>query len=159
MTMKKNKNTGLATPRSFLASMDIFENIPPTQLAELERRLVEKKFDKHESILLEGDPAEFVWFVKSGHVKTQTHAASGRCQTLCLVGAGKMFGSCCSLGKGSYVCQALAETDVTVVSCPMDDFISILSKNPTLATKLAVQLSHRLRHSMEIPRPPVQAFS
>ncbi len=148
-TMEKKREVRLTTPRSFLATMDIFEGLPASQLAELGRRLVEKKFAKHESILLEGDPAEFVWFVKSGHVKTQTHAASGRCQTLCLVGPGKMFGSCCSLGKGQYVCQALAESDVTVVSCPMDDFLSILSKNPALASKLAVQLSHRLRHSME----------
>src|SRR5579859_331914 len=100
MTMAKSpkakNNWGL------LASVEIFRQLPASELAGLEKRMVEKKFSKHDSIFLDGDRAEFAWFVKEGHIKAVTHASSGRCQALCMVGPGKMFGSCCSLGREDY---------------------------------------------------------
>ncbi|HVM31503.1 MAG TPA: Crp/Fnr family transcriptional regulator [bacterium] len=146
MTMTKPKaknNWGL------LASVEIFRKLPAAELAGLEKRMVEKKVPKHDSIFLDGDPAQFAWFVKEGHIKAITHASSGRCQALCMVGPGKMFGSCCSLGRGDYACQAIAETDATVVGLPLTDFLGLLGRYPALAAEVLAQVSQRLRHSKE----------
>ena len=139
-----------AATKSFLATMEIFKKVPLEALREIEKRMVERKYKRQESILLEGDPAENVWFVKEGHVKGMVHAASGRCQTLCMMGVGKMFGTCCVMGGGQYPCHAVAETDVTVVSLPMTDFNLFLRKYPQIGAALVAQISQRLHRSKDM---------
>jgi len=136
--------------KCFLATTEIFKKAPADILREMEKKMVERKYAKQESIFLEGDPAESVWFVKEGYVKAEVHAASGRCQTLCMVGATQMFGSCCSFGGGEYPCHTVAETDVTVVSLPMAEFLSLLSRVPEMSSALVAQLSKRLRESKDM---------
>lgn len=140
----------LAEPINFLATMDIFKKVPAEALHEIEKRMVVRKYARQESILMEGDPAEHVWFVKEGHVKAVAHIASGRCQTLCMVGAKQLFGACCAMGGGRYPCNAVAETDVTVISFPMADFMALLTKYPQIGTALLEEISSRLRLSKDM---------
>ncbi len=151
LTSVKTRLGAIPAAKSFLSTMEIFKKLPPAALAEIEKRMVEKKYSKLESILLEGDPAECVWFVKEGHVKAVNHSASnGRCQTLCMVGAKGMFGTCCCLGGGEYPCHAVAESEVTVVSLPMADFMALLERYPGLSIAVAEHLSKRLRQTKEM---------
>jgi len=150
LTINKNRVMPLAvTPHSFLATTDIFKNIPSEGLREIERRMVEKKYSKGSSLFLEGDPAQYVWFVKEGHVKAVIHAPNGRCQALCMVGAKSMFGACCSLGGGTYPCNGIAETDVTVISYPLSDFLSLMDRYPQISRAVITHISKRLRHSKD----------
>lgn len=136
--------------RSFVATLDIFKHLPPAQAAEAEKRMVEKRFDKGESIFLEGDPAESVWFVKEGHVKAVVHSPDGKDLTLCMVGADSMFGSCCCFGAKEYACHTVAETESVVVSYPMADFLALLEKYPEASKAVVEQLSRRLRQSKDM---------
>lgn len=133
----------------FLAGMDIFQKLPPDALCELGGRISEVRYGKEESILRAGDPAEKAWFVKQGHVKAVVHGTKGLCQTLCMAGAGCMFGSCCALGGGGYSCHAVAETDATVLSLPMGEFMALQGKYPQIGAALVRQISNRLRLSKE----------
>ena len=63
--------------RSFVSSLEVFKKIPSSYQIELEKKMVERKYAKGESLFLEGDPAEYVWFVKEGHVKAVIHTATG----------------------------------------------------------------------------------
>ena len=137
-------------PKSFVSTLDIFKNIPSSAAAEIEKKMTEKKFTKGQSIFLEGDPAESVWFVKEGHVKAVVHSAAGKDMTLCLVGANNMFGTCCCFGGGEYPCHTMAETDTTVVSYPIKDFLVLLEKYPALSSALVSQLSKRLRQAKDM---------
>jgi|SRR5581483_3230340 len=137
-------------PRSFISAMEIFKGLPAVAMAELERKMTEKKFSKGESIFLEGDPAESVWFVKEGHIKAQVCTPNGRCQTLCMVGARGMFGSCCAFGGGNYPCHSIAETDVTVMAFPMNEFINLMGRFPALALSMAHYLSKKLHQSKDM---------
>lgn len=136
-------------PGNFLSTIEIFARTPVEALREIEKRMVEKKYRRNESIVLEGDKAEFVWFVKEGHVKAMVHTVGGRTQTLCMVGSRGMFGSCCCFGGGDYPCHSMAETDVTVVRIPMVDFLSLLDRYPQVSKAFAADLSKRLRHSKD----------
>jgi CRP-like cAMP-binding protein len=146
-------------PKGVLGTSGIFKGLPAAILQELEGRMVERRFTKGDSIFLEGDPAVSVWFVKEGHVKAAASAVSGRCQTLCMVGKGHMFGSCCCFGAEEYPCHAMAETDVTVVSLPMVDFLSLLDRYPGIGAALVKEISQRLRHtkdSLTFEQEPVE---
>ena len=147
MTIPKSRT--MAAPKGFLATMEIFGGLPAEALHDIEHRMVEKKFVRQQTILLENDPADKVWFVKEGHVKAMVHAPNGRCQTLCMVGAQQMFGTCCALSGGTYPCHVVAETDVTVVSLPLAYFMSLLGKHPQVGVALVAQISRRLRISKE----------
>jgi CRP/FNR family transcriptional regulator, nitrogen oxide reductase regulator len=150
LTINRNRTAiPPATPRNFLATTEIFKGVPAEGLRDIERRMVEKKFPKGASLFLEGDPAQYAWFVKEGHVKAVTHIPNGRCQTFCMVGPKNMFGICCALGGGDYPCNSVAETDVTVVSLPLSDFLSVMARYPQISMAVARQLSRRLRDSKE----------
>jgi CRP-like cAMP-binding protein len=136
--------------KSFIALLDIFKKIPASQFAELEKKLVERKYAKGESIFLEGDPAEYVWFVKEGHVKAVIHTANGRDLTLCMMGANSLFGTCCCFGGGEYPCHSVAETETTVVALPMQDFIGLMDKYPEVSKSIVHQLSRRLRQAKDM---------
>ena len=137
-------------PKSFIANLDVFKKIPTAQLAEIEKKMVEKKYAKGESLFLEGDPAENVWFVKEGHVKAVIHTTGGKDLTLCMVGANSLFGTCCCFGGGQYPCHTVAETEVTVVSYPMQDFLGLIEKHPEMSKAVILQLSNRLRQSKDM---------
>jgi CRP-like cAMP-binding protein len=136
--------------KSFISTLEIFKKVPASQLSEIEKKMVERKFAKGESLFLEGDPAEFVWFVKEGHVKAVIHTANGRDLTLCMVGANSLFGTCCCFGGGEYPCHSVAETETVVVAFPMPDFLTLLDKNPEVSKAVVQHLSKRLRQSKDM---------
>lgn len=136
--------------KSFISTLEIFKKVPASQLSEIEKKMVERKFAKGESLFLEGDPAQFVWFVKEGHVKAVIHTANGRDLTLCMVGANSLFGTCCCFGGGEYPCHSVAETETVVVAFPMPDFLTLLDKNPEVSKAVVQHLSKRLRQSKDM---------
>ncbi len=138
------------TTKSFLSTLEIFKGLPASQAAEIEKTMVEKKYAKGDSIFLEGDPAEFVWFVKEGYVKAVIHSSNGRDQTLCMIGANNMFGTCCCFGGGKHPCNTVAETETTVAAYPMQDFLVLLGKYPEMSKAIVNHLSERLRQSKDM---------
>jgi CRP/FNR family transcriptional regulator len=149
LTMNRMDRRPGPAPKGFLGTLDILKGVPEEVLRQIEKRMVERKYARGETIFLEGDPAKSVWFVKEGHMKATACAASGRCLTLCVVGKGKMFGSCCSFGAPDYLCHAVAETDAVVVSLPMEDFIVLLDRYPQVGAALVREVSQRLRHTKD----------
>lgn len=133
--------------KGFVASMEVFKKLPPVRLAEVEKKMVEKKYAKGEVIHLEGDPAESVWFVKEGHVKAMVYTPNGRSVNLCVVGSKGMFGSCCCFSTAEYPCQGVAETDTIVYAFPMKDFLELLNQFPEMSRSVVEMVSKRLRHS------------
>lgn len=151
LEVKTKIPTGPATTKSegFMLNLDLFQKLPTAQMAEIGKKMIEKKFVRGAVIHLEGDPAEFVWFVKEGHVKAMVNTPNGRSLTLCMVGAKGMFGSCCcfSQSEAEYPCQAVAETDTIVYAFPMADFLDLLNRFPELSRAVVETVSKRLRHS------------
>lgn len=138
------------TTKSFISTLELFKKLPPTQMVEIEKGMIEKKYAKGESIFLEGDPAEFVWFVKEGHVKAVIHSSNGRDQTLCMIGSNNMFGTCCCFGGGTHPCNTVAETDTVVAAYPMRAFLELLGRYPEISKAVVTHLSNRLRQSKDM---------
>lgn len=146
---KSSKFQASGPCHSFLGGLEVFQKLPAEAIQGIAGKAVERKFPARSTILLEGESADRVWFVKEGHVKAMIESMNGRSQILCMVGNGSMFGSCCALGGGSYPCHVMAETDVTVVSIPMTDFMDLLGRYPQFSAALVADLSRRLRQSKD----------
>jgi CRP-like cAMP-binding protein len=138
------------TSKNFVASIDLFKSVPPSQMAAIERKMVEKRYPKGQPIFLEGDAATHVWFVKEGRVKAVKHMPQGRDLTICTMGLNHMFGTCCSFSSEQYPCNALAETDTVVVSLAMGDFLDLMKKYPEISRELVAHLSTRLRQMQDM---------
>lgn len=136
--------------RGFVATLDLFKSVPPSQMSWLEKRITEKRYPKGSPIFLEGDPATHVWFVKEGRVKAVKHMPQGRDLTICTMGQNHMFGTCCSFSAEHYPCNALAETDTVVVSLSMADFVDLMKKYPDVSRELVAHLSSRLRRMQDM---------
>jgi CRP/FNR family transcriptional regulator len=131
----------------FAATLEMFKKLPPVRLAEVEKKMVELKFKKGKVIHLVGDSAEFVWFVKEGHVKAMVYTPNGRTVNLCVIGPRGMFGCCCCFNNTEYPCQGVAESATTVYSLPMRDFNQLLNQYPEMSRSVLEIISKRLRHS------------
>ena len=73
-----------------LAIKDIpfFKGLTEAELTAVGQCLKEKIFEKGESLFLEGNPCERVFFVKAGRVKLYRTSSSGREQILETLGPG-----------------------------------------------------------------------
>ena len=112
-------------------------------------RILERCYDRGQSIFLEEDPAESVWFVKQGHVKEVVHTVEGRGLILDMVGAGDMFGMGAFLG-GAYGCHGVAETDAVVLPIPVPEFKKLLGKDSGLSWEVLSKVARRLRRCEEM---------
>lgn len=130
--------------------IEVFREIPKTVLESLSQHFETKAFKKGEILHLEGDPAQHMWFVKSGRVHAAKTLPTGQALMVCRVEEGAMFGMCCDFGMKGYQCQATAATDVTVMKVPIKKFMDLLTKQPTVSHRLLAALAKRLADAQDM---------
>ncbi len=136
-----------------LAKMTLFKSCSGVDLLQIEKYMVEKRFAKNQSIFSAEEPAEMIWFVKTGYVKEVEHSLRGRSQIVSLVGADGMFGTS-AFGGGEYDCYAFAETKADVLAFPIRVFQSFLDKHAALGRAVLYQFSKYLLEAKKM-----QAFA
>jgi len=147
LTMKKNKPVDIhGVKQGALLKTEPFKTLPVEALQEIEKQVNEKKYMRREYIFMQDDPAEYVWFIREGHVTIGNHSKSGHSQTLSVIGPGKMFGFL-GMEGGEYGVYSTAETDVTVISIPSQFFMSLMDKFSDVGKAVLFDLSDRLRQS------------
>lgn len=150
LTIAKTRNfnfPGLRMGR--LTALDLFQNIPQVALSEIEKYMVEKSYERLESIFLENDPAESIWFVGKGLVKEIYHTPDGEDQTVSMVGPNGMFGSS-SFEGASYGFHAVAETGVNAVALPIRDFQATMGKYAAVSKAVLAKFSALLRKAKDL---------
>src|SRR5258708_26889767 len=75
-----------------LRSMDLFEELPDTELAKIGRLLKEHKVSENEVIFNQGDPGDALYIVLHGRVRIATTDHFGRERVLAFYGVGEFFG-------------------------------------------------------------------
>ncbi|MFQ5874308.1 MAG: Crp/Fnr family transcriptional regulator, partial [Dehalococcoidia bacterium] len=75
----------------FLQSIPYFSGLGPAELDSVRNLIFEKTAERGELILLEGEPAEALYFVASGVVKAFKTSADGKEQILYLTRPGGSF--------------------------------------------------------------------
>lgn len=133
--------------RNSIYRLEIFKRISREKLAEMERYMVERKFDKRESIFCEDDRADYIWLVKEGFVKEVHHSEEGRDSTLSIVGPGGLFGLSAFDGGPTYGYDGVAGVPVTAWSFPVSVFRGLMDKCPGLASEILGGVSKLLRRS------------
>ncbi len=134
---------------NLLQDLELFKSVSPDGIQVIGDGLSEKHFEKRETIFMEDDPAETVWLVLKGHVKEVNYSAGGRSIILSVAGPGWLFGVS-ALDGGKYGVHAVAETDSTVISFPIQSFRAWMERYPGLASAVITHVSKLLRHAKDM---------
>ena len=82
----------MSAPAAFLRKSPVFASLPAKEIQALGAAAVEATYRPRQYVFLEGDPAHWLYVVKSGRVKIVRHSQSGKDVVLVLLGPGELFG-------------------------------------------------------------------
>jgi CRP-like cAMP-binding protein len=140
----------MATEKTFLKSINYFTGLANDMLDMVRNLIFEKSFDKGEIILNEGDPADALYFVTSGAVKTFRTSVDGKEQVLNIVRPGESFNDVAMFDNGPNLASAQAMGSVTVYGILKHDLQAFLRSHPEISLNVASILASRLRYYVSI---------
>jgi CRP-like cAMP-binding protein len=140
----------MATETRFLKSTQYFAGLDYDKLDLVQKLVFAKKFDKGEIIVNEGEPADALYFVGSGAVKTFRSSVDGKEQALNIVRPGESFNDVAMFDNGSNLASAQAMGPVTVYGILKRDLLAFLRDHPETALIVANILAVRLRYFVSL---------
>jgi CRP/FNR family transcriptional regulator, dissimilatory nitrate respiration regulator len=130
---------------SFIASIPLFEGLSESLLNELSSICVEKQFNKGETIFSEGDPGNGFYVVMTGTVKIYKSSIDGKEKILHIFGSREPFGEVPVFSGKPFPANAQAIIKSRLLFFPRNEFVRLISANPTLSLSMLSVLSMRLR--------------
>lgn len=112
----------------------------------IRKRVFEKTLGRNETIVMEGDPADAVYFIVSGAVKALKTSAEGKEQILCILRPGDSFNDVPLFDGGPSPSTAVSMTPVTLYGVSRADMTAIMSEYPHIADNVIKALAQRVRH-------------
>jgi CRP-like cAMP-binding protein len=135
----------MTTEMEFLKSIPYFSGLEPVVLEEIRRFIFEKKYERAEIILLEGDPAQALFFLNRGAVKVFKTSPEGKEQILSIVRPGESFNDISVFDGGLNPASAQAMGEVDVYGIGRKDMEGLLKKHPEVARNVLQVMAKRVR--------------
>jgi CRP/FNR family transcriptional regulator len=136
---------GSADVLEFLRASPVFAGLPPHELEALAAAARERRCRSREYVFHEGEPAQWLYLVRSGRVRIVHHSHSGKDVVLELLGPGEIFGGVAVIEKRPYPASAQAIEAGTVVQIPADVAIGLAGRHPSVVREMALLIGRRLR--------------
>jgi CRP-like cAMP-binding protein len=102
------------------------------------------------TIFSAGDPGDFVFLIEDGRIEISTLSLAGRKSVLAHMGPGGLLGEIAALDGGSRSADAVAATTVTGRSLARSHLIDYISRTPTLAQAVIIELCQKARNASEM---------
>lgn len=131
-----------------LEKAEFFGALGPQRLSALRPRLRERRFTRHRILFFEGEPAEYLWVVRTGEVRLYKASASARVATLEHLLPGEAFGVL-SAAEELYPASAETLTEGSAWCLPRAVFVTLLEEEPRLAVEVLRIVSKRLHGAHE----------
>ncbi|NER85046.1 MAG: Crp/Fnr family transcriptional regulator [Leptolyngbya sp. SIO1D8] len=129
----------------FLGKTQIFQGLPPEQLAVLVQLARAQSYDKGESIFHQGEGSSGFFIVRSGQIKVFKLSASGREQILHVFSTGDHFAEVPAFDGQCFPASAAALEKTDVLFFPRQLFLELLEKHPALAINMLKSFARHLR--------------
>lgn len=129
----------------FFSNIPLFDGLPETQLNDLKAISVEKQYSKGELIFSEGDAGNGFYVVVSGTIKIYKSSLEGKEKILHIFGAKEPFGEVPVFIGKPFPATAQAIAQSRLLFFPRNDFVRLISDNPSLALNMLAILAMRLR--------------
>ncbi len=128
-----------------LSVLRVFRGVRPQDLKKIEVMAQERAFEKGDSLFLEGDAPDNVWFILDGEVKVFKEYASGKSAIIGIYGKGEAVALVAVIDGKSYPasCQAVMKGSAAVLR--RQDALNVITTNPVIALEVMKDLSGKLR--------------
>lgn len=135
--------------KSLLRQSSLFGELDEETLDHLSERVVERSFDKGQTIFNQGELGDSVFVVAKGLVKVMVNSPDGEEMVLTTVGPPDIFGELAVLDGGprSAAAEALQQTTVLVVD--RQTLADLISQRPALEQGLVRSLGKVVRRTTE----------
>ena len=144
----------------FLQAGPVFASLPVQELEALASAAREQACRTREYLFHEGDPALWLWIVKTGHVRIVRHSRAGKDVVLELLGPGEIFGGVAAIERRPYPASAQATEPSVVVKIPADVVVGLAERHPPVVREMALLIGRRLRaahDSVKLSVEPVES--
>jgi CRP-like cAMP-binding protein len=140
----------MAVQLEFLKSILYFSELGIAELESIRELVFEKTADRGKVVLLEGEPAENLYFIASGAVKVFKTSAEGKEQILSIVRPGESFNDVPIFDDGPNPASARAMGPVLLYGIKKQDMEAILRDHPQIALNVIKVLARRVRHLVSL---------
>lgn len=128
-----------------LAISPLFAGLPEKDLRELAQIVVQRTFEKGQTIFHEGEDGAGFYLVVTGLVRVFKLSYEGKEQILHVFGPGEPIGEVPVFAGQSFPANAQALMDSSLLYIPRADFIELIKNHPSMALNMLAVLSKRLR--------------
>lgn len=135
----------MAVQLDFIKSTPYFAGLGQSELDAIRKFVFEKKAERGEIVIFEGEPAETLYFVVAGAVKVFKTSAEGKEQILHIIRPGESFNEVSVLSDGVNIASAEAMGAVTLHTIKKSDLEVILENNHRVALNIIQVLSKRMQ--------------
>jgi CRP-like cAMP-binding protein len=129
----------------FLRASPVFGALPTHELGALAAAARETPCRAREYVFREGDAAQWLCLVKTGHVRIVHHSRTGKDVVLELLGPGEIFGGVAVIEQRPYPASAQATESSVVVRIPAAVVVGLAERHPLVVREMALLIGRRLR--------------
>jgi CRP-like cAMP-binding protein len=134
-----------------LAKMQYFKGLGHEEIKIVKEYVAfEKKIEKGDMLLFEGDHSEYIYFVVSGVVKVFKEHANGKEQILNIAGADDSLNDVSTFDGGGSAANMLAITPVHYYALKMTNMEKLFRENKKIARNVARVLASRVRRDSSL---------
>jgi CRP-like cAMP-binding protein len=134
----------------FLGSTQLFEGLPPEQLAAIAQIAHPVSYLKGEFLFHQGDEGSGFYVVQAGRVKVFKMSKSGKEQILHIFGPGDHIAEVPAFDGKSFPASAAALDSTEVLFFPRAFFLQLLEQNPTLAINMLKSFARHMRRFSQL---------
>ena len=140
----------MAVQEEYIKSIPYFAGLSSAELETIRKFIFEKKAERGEILLFEGEPAETLCFVVSGVVKVFKTSSDGKEQILQIIRPGESFNDVPVFSGGSNIASAEAMGPIVLNIIQKNDVESILREHPHVALNVIHLLSKRVEQLVSL---------
>ncbi len=130
-----------------LRQVPLFAALPERVLRRLAGVAVRREYASGATVILEGEPCRYVYFVAEGEVRVVRTASDGREQVLTRLGPGGTLNTVPPfLPRRVNHATVQALTPAVLYAVPVPDFLRLVEESPELARVLLEDFARRLDH-------------
>ncbi|MGH6852882.1 MAG: Crp/Fnr family transcriptional regulator, partial [Methylocella sp.] len=105
------------------------------------------KYGKDQTVILQGDPADAVFYIQRGKVKVTVASKQGREAVVAILETNDFFGEGCLAGQARRIATVATMTDAVIVRLEKAAMVRVIQQEPAFS---GMFMAHLLAHAIRL---------
>lgn len=128
----------------YLKQISVFASLTEEHLRKIDSISITRNYAKGRIIIMEGEPGEAFFYIKSGMIKISKLSGDGREHILHILNEGHVFAEVTLFGQSPYPATAEVLEDAQIGMIKNSDLEALIVENPEISLQLIKYLNKRL---------------